>query len=302
MPNKIQARTIGEILDDVFRQYRNYFVPLFIISFVFLAPIIVLESLTSSQIPTLQYQTMLSGHVTFSQMFAAGRPSANTLFAGLAELLVGLLSMNIATPLTEGAYYTLTSDTLLQDRKNPSPWGYVRQAARRWGAYLATMWLMIGLAAVLFAVLFGLALISGKAQMPALSGILAFLFFVLAIVFIWLGIRLLFVFVAVFLERKRNWGAIARSFRLTSGSFWRLFGILVVAYLILGFAGAGLSAIFNLLLPINALRILSSGVVSILLAPLFNLLVGNLYIDLRIRREGYDIELHVNDQSANDRR
>lgn len=291
MPNRMQARSIGEILDDVFRQYRNYFVPLFLISLVFLAPIIILNSFASSPLQTVQYQALLNGHTTFAQVMQAGRSTAGTVLAGIGEMVIGLLSMNVSTPLADGAYYTLTHDTLLQDLKRPSPWHYVRQAVRRWGAYLATLWLMIGLGAVLFAVLIGLATLAAFAHSALISGILALVYFVAGVAFIWLGIRLLFVFVTVFLERQRNWGAIARSFRLTAGSFWRLFGILLVAYLILGFAGAGLGAIFNLLLPLNALRILSTGLVSILLAPLFNLLVANLYLDLRVRREGYDLEL-----------
>ncbi|MCY0876833.1 MAG: hypothetical protein OWT28_11270 [Firmicutes bacterium] len=291
MRSRIEARSIGGILDDVFRQYRKYFGPLFLISLVFLAPIIILDSFVSSQVPTLQYQALLSGHTTISQFFQSTHTTTASIIEGIGALIVSLLSMNVSSPLTEGAYYALAQDTLVHDRTRPSPWRYVRLAVSRWGAYLATLWLLIGLTVLLFAVLIGIAALIGMTHSAALGGLFSIVSFIIAIAFIWLAIRLLFVFAAVFLERKRNWGAIARSYRLTAGSFWRIFGILVISYLVLGFAAAGLGAVFNLVLPLNVLSVVGSGLVSILLAPLFNLLVANLYLDLRVRREGYEVDL-----------
>jgi len=296
VPRMLQARTIGEILDDVFRQYRSYFVPLMIISLVFLGPIIILQAIFMSHVPALQYQSLLSGNPNqiMAQLQKSSVPSV-ALVTAIGSIALLLVQLNISTPLTDGSYYLLTGDTLLHDLERPAPWSYVRGAVARWGAYLGTIWLMIGLGAAITALLglfvFGMVFLAAHAG--PIVGLLVLLYVVVILLIIWLGIRLLFAIPVVFFEKVRNWAALKRSFALTSGSFWRLFFIILVSNLIFSFASTGLAAILNLVLPTTALRVLGSGVITILLTPLMTLLIGNLYIDMRIRREGYDLEIRT---------
>lgn len=289
MPRPLQARSIGGLLDDVFRQYRTYFVPLLIISLVFLAPILILDSLVAQQTPTLNLQALATGQITISQLLTSSsqqHAQVNWL-AEFTVLLISLISLNVTSPLSQGAFYALTRDTLLNDRTKPSPWAYVKLAVTRWGAYLGTLWLLILLGISVIAVYAAIVFLAAIGQATTFVGALLLLVsFAISILLIWLGIRLTFLFVTVFLEKRRNWGAITRTFRLTAGSFWRVFGILLAADIILGLASSGLSDILNVVLPQTALRILGTGIISVLLAPLLNLLIANLYIDLRIRQEG----------------
>ncbi len=117
----------------------------------------------------------------------------------------------------------------------------------------------------------------------------------------WLTIRTLLVPPALVLEGQGLWATVVRAWKLTRGSFWRLTGIYVLAAVIVGIVnqvittpisiigslflmdGAGLGYVLTLTLAAGLGLIISLA----FLAPV----VALQYIDLRIRREGLDIEL-----------
>ena len=296
MPKPVRARSIDGILDDVFRQYRDYFAPLLLISLIFMAPIAIMNAVAGTLVPTINYQLLFHGQAGMSallrQLQQPQSLGARTAFA-VVETLIALVSMNIVSPLLQGTYYALGADTVAYGSVKSSIWTYFRQAVKRWGAYVATTWLFVGLIAavvVVLGVVFGAVLIGGGTKSGGFVAVLVLVYLALVIVGIWLNIRLLFTFPAVVVERLKNWRAVRRSWTLTKRSFWRLFFITLVASIVLGLASGGLSFLIELL-PNNALRMLFAGLIGILLAPLYALLLANLYIDMRIRREGYDIEL-----------
>lgn|GEM_PF-6347131 len=303
MAKPVQARSIDTILDDVFRQYRSYFGPLLLISLIFMAPIAIMNAFAGTLVPSVNYQLMLHGQAGMTALAAQLRQpqslGTRIVFA-IMEIFIALVSMNIVSPLLQGTYYTLGAETVAFGSVKHSIWAYFRQAVKRWGAYLATMWLLIGLSLVGILVLggvFAAALFAAAMLVPAMKvgGGLFILFIILlyliaVVLAVWVSIRLLFSLPIVVVEKLRNWRAIRRSWNLTKGSFWRLFFINLIAFIVLGLASGGLSFLIDLL-PGNAVRLLGTGLISILLAPLYALLLTNLYIDMRIRRDGYDIEL-----------
>ncbi|HSR82946.1 MAG TPA: glycerophosphoryl diester phosphodiesterase membrane domain-containing protein [Streptosporangiaceae bacterium] len=129
-----------------------------------------------------------------------------------------------------------------------------------------------------------------------------------AVVEVLLWVRLSLTMPAVVLERISPVGAVKRSWRLTRGSFWRLFGILLLTLLIVIVAG------YVLALPFAFIgSIVGGGSLNIFAAPvstpLTTLIIGAvgsivaatvtrpigagvnvlLYVDLRMRREGLDL-------------
>ena len=313
MPQHVRVRAFDAILDDVFRQYRDFFLPLMLITLVFLAPMTVIGAWLSNMMsPALIQSLFTPAHPgAFPNVLAALRQHPQTMATMTSyfsiELALTLVSMNVVGPLSNGAYYLLGRDSLVEHRMDGTVWGYIGKASRRWGAYLSTMWLLVGLGAAAFGAfmiivaLVGL-LLSTLHAIPGVVGIivlLAILLYIAIVVFsIWLSIRLTFVFLAVVLEKQRNWGAIRRSWFLTKGSFWRIFGIILLAELVLGFANVGLYALITHFAPSGPIQVLAIGLISIILAPLIRLLVANLYVDLRIRREGYDLELQAGSGDA----
>jgi hypothetical protein len=100
----------------------------------------------------------------------------------------------------------------------------------------------------------------------------------------------------VIVEDVRGTRAVGRSWRLTKGHFWRLLGALILSGLIAG-VGALIITIPTEFIalalgpsgwPVSAL---GSVLASILVTPFSMLIVVLLYFDLRIRKEGFDIEV-----------
>jgi hypothetical protein len=138
-----------------------------------------------------------------------------------------------------------------------------------------------------------------------LLAVLAGLVAILLVLF--LSTRLAFVGVAVVLEKVGVTEGIARSWRLTSGSqFWRVFGIRFLTSIVVGVAAQILAFPLGI---IGGVGIVASGdpanayVVQAIVAGVSGLLTGALttpftagvdallYVDQRIRREGFDVQL-----------
>jgi hypothetical protein len=121
---------------------------------------------------------------------------------------------------------------------------------------------------------------------------------------------------AVVLERISPWAAIKRSWQLTHGSFWRLFGILLLTGIIVGVAAEVLVVPFNILgaaigghsgNPFGTLA--SASLTALIVSAIGSILAGAvtrpisagvsvlLYVDLRMRREGLDLTLRNAAQS-----
>ncbi|WP_166879243.1 glycerophosphoryl diester phosphodiesterase membrane domain-containing protein [Salinibacterium sp. ZJ450] len=128
----------------------------------------------------------------------------------------------------------------------------------------------------------------------------------------WLSTKLAMVPSALMIERLSLRDAMARSWSLTNGYFWRTLGILLLVNVILSVAGqivsAPLSIVFSLAIPLLTIggdpttAIIAAVVTYVLLIAVtlvitaITLVVsaattGLLYLDLRIRKEGLDLEL-----------
>jgi hypothetical protein len=109
------------------------------------------------------------------------------------------------------------------------------------------------------------------------------------------------------LERRRALDSLRRSWNLVKGSTWRVFGILALAQIIVGIGGALLGAPFAL--GSEAVRTMSedldltTALLSVLVSSIGEIVAGSiffpfsaavtalLYTDLRMRKEGLDVEL-----------
>ena len=167
---------------------------------------------------------------------------------------------------------------------------------------LVGLWAVYAIVLVILAVLHAPgALIGGLAALSAVAGI---------ILTIWFTIMFRMAGPAVVLEREGPARALARSWRLVRGSFWRVLGITLLAGLIVVVTAGVLQIPFGLIAAMagggNSLLPGTGGnVTGILISAVGGVVAGAvarpisagvavlLYVDLRMRREGLDLVLQT---------
>ncbi|HXD89304.1 MAG TPA: hypothetical protein VN641_22620 [Urbifossiella sp.] len=183
----------------------------------------------------------------------------------------------------------------------------------------------IGMAAVLYIIMeeyagrhvsIGQALAFGCSRFPTLLGasILFGLMFIIGWILccipgIYLGITYIFFGQAVVLERMNVSESFSRSQSLVTGHRWRVFGVVVLVYIGMIIVTLGVQLGLLAALPTQELVPMEEGIkvefnpvnhivdtlvtqlVSILFSTYLAVCVTLLYLDLRIRKEGFDLEL-----------
>jgi hypothetical protein len=119
-----------------------------------------------------------------------------------------------------------------------------------------------------------------------------------------LGVGLALAIPAVVLEPGRSAsGALSRSWELTRGSRWRIFGLGIVLFVLLYIPVVAISGLVAVLVPRGAgpsfaasststiIALAIGGLVQLFIYPLFYCVLTVTYYDLRVRKEGFDLEL-----------
>ncbi len=184
-----------------------------------------------------------------------------------------------------------------------------------WAATRGKRWRLLGLMVVinvswlvalgLWALLgVALALATGSTLLTVLYFVLTFLLLVLPGL-AWFWIRVYYLpAVALMLEPVGVFGAIARGYRLTSRQYWRTFGIAILTLLVVSVAGNLLALPLGIigqiaviatpdygLLVLVVTQALSTVVSSAFVAPFTSTVTSLQYLDQRMRKEAYDVEL-----------
>ncbi|MFC8720195.1 glycerophosphoryl diester phosphodiesterase membrane domain-containing protein [Kitasatospora sp. NPDC057198] len=208
--------------------------------------------------------------------------------------LFGVLASGLLAPV-------VGNGLLGRDTSAGRAWAQVRP---RFGRLLLLCLLLAGISIGAFAVAFvPLFVLAAVTDQPAL---LALLLLTLPPV-VWLTVRLTLAAPALVLEHQPVLGAVKRSWRLSRGSWWRIFGLQLVFRFCLALVGAVLSVPGDIVsevvdglsgsagdgaaaISITALAVFGivAGTVTV---PLGGALDALIYTDQRIRREALDLEL-----------
>jgi hypothetical protein len=132
-----------------------------------------------------------------------------------------------------------------------------------------------------------------------MAGGLFFAALALFIPFIWLGVAWSVAFPVLIAEGQRGTGAMRRAFRLVRGRWWPTFGALLLAFMFQFFLGLVLGIPLGLLtansdtgsIAAIALTSLVSIISSVITTPFMAAVLVLIYFDLRVRKEGFDLEL-----------
>ena len=184
-----------------------------------------------------------------------------------------------------------------------------------WAATKGKRWSLVGLAFLLgTAATVGVAIMAGvivvlillaPTWLAVLGSIALVLATIVALVFFW--VRLAYLAVPpLMLEQVGVFGAIGRAWTLSARQFWRTFGIALLTAVITQIAGSiigvpfsivgliGTVATDNVELQLMAMVVtnaLSAVVASAFVAPFTSSVASLQYVDQRIRKEGFDVEL-----------
>lgn len=254
---QLRPLSVGEILDAGFRLFRHRFGNLVACVLVPIVPLTILGTIITAS--------------TDENAFDVNAP-ANDSAAAVAGALTGAVVQSIGAALAVAACFKAISAAYLGE--HASVGDSLRYALARFVPLIVTYILVV------------LITIPG--------------FILLFIPGIWLSVKLCMAFPAVVFERAGPFKAIGRSWRLTKGNWWRIFGTLVVVFLIalvvnfaltavLGGIAAGSDTISEVAFAVLATLI--TLLTYVLTYPLWAAVMTVIYYDLRVRNEGFDLQL-----------
>ena len=279
-------------------------------------------------IPTIIVSVLIAGgvFVLVDRVANADAADRDTLAAGAigGTIVLGLLAVVISTvfgALLQGIIVgEVSRETLGEKLTFRGLWQLIRG---RLGGLIGWTFLLFlaGFAgiALVVAVIVALAMLGGTAGVigAVLVGIVGSLGLVVLVA--WLYTKLSVVPSALVIERLPLRAAITRSWRLTTGYFWRTFGVLILIWLIVyavtqvisipfGFLGLMLggvfaptsvsspdssdfSAVIASQLGVNVISAVVGAIVGAIGSVVQSAAIGLIYIDLRMRKEGLDLQL-----------
>ena len=309
----LRPLSIGDIYQGAFAAIKTNARTMFGFTAALLGVVLVISIATNYAIINLVLPNYLSPSSPYAAVF--------TSLSGSFSQLGGSLLQVLATVLLSGLIVVAVSRSVL---------GRVASSKEVWERTKSKFLPLIGLniitsiisglmmiiGIVVFFVLLASAASTAKTDREFLQDLgvslvgLLILMVISALVSSYLSIKFSVASPAMVLENLGVFAAIGRSWSLTRGNFWRLFGINILTAIITsmvagifgGIAGA-LGAIFvvvgssspeDVIASLNTIYILTmvtSTIAQLLILPFTSSVNALLYIDLRMRKEGLDVEL-----------
>jgi hypothetical protein len=260
---QLRPLRVGEILDVAIRVYRQKFSTMVKAVALVVLPVQVLNVLIRLSLPS-------SSTTTTDSTTGAVRFNGSAFSATMAGLLVLLVASVVSSTLAQAACFKTVGDTYLG---TPSEW----RSSLRFG--FSKFWRLLGLI--------------------ILHGVLLLLAFAACIApGVWLYAAWSVAVPVLLIEGTGGFKALSRSFDLVKGRWWPVAGTLLVANLLSAFV----SSLFGfVLVPIaisggneTAVAVFSGitgAVGSLITTPFIAAVVTVLYFDLRVRKEGFDLQL-----------
>lgn len=329
-PFPLKPMSTGNILDYTFRVYRSNFVNIIAFSILvgglFNMLLLIAAKLGGPSVPTADPWTNVIGAIksgnlqNFSRNFLSLLPKNQSGPADLPKTFTAILityggaiiNYVFIYPFVQGGISNIVSD-FFHGRKNDVS-GSLSATLKNFGNLVLTALSLIvyyiGFGIVFFIVMLIFVFGSVFSMRTPGGGTASFVFsfivimlFIVAIMAVFMTF-ITFVYPSAVSEGKYHFDAISRSFKLTSKKFWRVLGInilvFVLVYIIIG-ALQGITFLMSAAAPVNIMfRQVVTTLISSLITPVIYIAGTLLYFDTRIRVEGYDLELGLNDLEGDD--
>jgi hypothetical protein len=295
---RFRSMSVGEWLDATFTLYRRNFALIASISAVVQIPYALLTWLLFELTGVATFVRSPFASLGGQSITQAQAQQLLNSYLGILVVTLGLLllSLLIVVPLGEAATTRAVSDRYL-DRPSSLLSAY-RAAWSRLGALIAMILILIVVYAGSLAVVILFTALLGAAGAGGLGALLAVIAFIgLIPVLIMIYVRTVVAVPAIVLERVSGWGGLKRSWQLIGGRFWPTFGRMLLLVLITSIISGVVSTIFqvpgNLIAPNNSFvfQQVAGAIAAVFVGPITYIGVTLLYYDIRIRKEGFDIEM-----------
>jgi hypothetical protein len=295
---RFRSMSVGEWLDATFTLYRRNFALIASISAVVQIPYALLTWLLFELTGVATFVRSPFASLGAQSITQAQAQQLLNSYLGVLVVTLGLLllSLLIVVPLGEAATTRAVSDRYL-DRPSSLLSAY-RAAWGRLGALIAMILILILVYAGSLAVVIlftALLAAAGAGGLGALLAVIAFIGLVPVLIMIY--VRTVVAVPAIVLERVSGWGGLKRSWQLIGGRFWPTFGRMLLLVLITSIISGVVSTIFqvpgNLIAPNNSFVFeqVAGAIAAVFVGPITYIGVTLLYYDIRIRKEGFDIEM-----------
>jgi len=286
----LRAMSVADILDETIRLYRHNFLTFVGIVGILQAPMSILSTLLTAQ---FSGQYLAPERTEF--IGPGGLPSEDWytwyfIYVG-AILVVAALNFLIVNNLVTAALSKAISNRYLGD---PVTIGSAYRAV------LGHFWSLLG--ALVLLVLINLGVFVIPALLSALIPCLGLAILLGAVVLLAvINVRLAFITQSIVLENSNARQSLSRSWNLVKGYAWRTFGVFLLLWIfsLLIVSGPSYAVSFGLLaldVPPVVYAVVSgilSTVLAIIYTPIRLTGMTLLYYDLRIRKEGLDLELQA---------
>jgi hypothetical protein len=282
--------TLGDVLDGGFKLFRANLKAMLLVGSAFLVPLALLSAFGQRWTQPFSLMEALDDP-SLAESTQSYLPNVWELASLAAYVLLGLVFM----PTCIGAITSLVARSYLGEQATAGQ--ALREAFRRFWRFLGASLLVSLLTAAPLLPAVALVVLGALAESPALVGLGLLLMVPGFLATIALVTLLEAVVPAIVVEELGPARAIRRSFALVRSRFWPVLGILLLALLLAYLLSSVLSVPFTILVlvlggdagwPFLALGTL---VPSLLVTAWGGIVATLIYFDLRIRREGFDLQL-----------
>jgi hypothetical protein len=314
----LRPMTIGDMFDAAFRLYRTHFLTFIGIVALLQVPMAILQFMVQFMLGGAAMSDVLRFSARPPVPAPGQNPFAAFPFASFATFYLIILGLSLFQYLIIRNLVTGALANAISRSYHGQPTtilGAYSFGARRYIAMILASLVPVAVGSVLFGLIAActvgvLATMGVRPSEPPNTGLIVVavlglfavaLLVIVASIFVYT--RLLVTPQAIVLEDQGALAGIGRSWRLTGGAFWRAVAILLLMGILTYFISALPALIVNLSLTLasrgsvdsfmlnQALTTLVAQIGVIVALPLQLAVYTLLYYDLRVRKEGYDIEM-----------
>jgi hypothetical protein len=271
----LRPRSAIEIVDTAFTIWRRNFGQMTIIGIAATVPIVL---------------ALVLGLGSLFTAGMTGKPiSESAMLSMVPMILVFVVILVLWMAVVDGAMTLAAGDAYFG--REVSAASALRGALSKGGTLVLSnilRMLTIGGAAVVGGIVIALL---GRAN----GGIAVLLIIVLSVLMLLLFARLFATTNAVVFENSGASESLSRSFAISKDSAWRIFGVILLSYIVLVVAqiaiGLTVQLVISMILRSPVVASMVGNVIGALLYPFLSIALMVLYFDQRIRKEGYDLDV-----------